>query len=72
MSASNAPRIHPASLAAGLVVMAVGTVYPYVVTNAAGHADHGLAMLLFWAMSAGLVRTVPVGHHGLGFGDRPR
>ncbi|MFP3888867.1 cyd operon YbgE family protein [uncultured Ralstonia sp.] len=64
MSASNAPRIHPASLAAGLVVMAVGTVYPYVVTNAAGHADHGLAMLLFWAMSAGLVRGVGfIPHH---------
>ena len=52
------PRIHAASLAAGLIVMAVGTVYPYIAANGAGHADHALAMLLFWAMSAGLVRGV--------------
>lgn len=58
MSAPAASRIHLASLAAGLIVMAVGTVYPYIVTNASGHANHTLAMLLFWAMSAGLVRGV--------------
>lgn len=57
-NASGKPRIHAASLAAGLIVMAVGTVYPYIMTNRAGHADHILAMLLFWAMSAGLVRGV--------------
>jgi len=55
---TNKPRMHPASLAAGLLVMAVGTVYPYIVANRDGQADHGLAMLLFWAMSAGLVRGV--------------
>lgn len=58
MDATNKPRIHGASLAAGLIVMAVGTVYPYIVANRDGHADHGLATLLFWAMSAGLVRGV--------------
>lgn len=58
------PRMHLPSLAAGLIVMAVGTVYPYIVTNSAGHVGHGLAMLLFWAMSAGLVRGVGfVPHH---------
>ncbi|MGM3409844.1 cyd operon YbgE family protein [Ralstonia holmesii] len=50
--------MHAASLAAGLLVMAVGTVYPYILANRDGHADHGLAILLFWAMSAGLVRGV--------------
>mgnify|MGYP003334132376 CR=1 FL=1 len=58
VSDANKPRIHAASLAAGLIVMAVGTVYPYIAANGAGHADHTLAMLLFWAMSAGLVRGV--------------
>ncbi|MCO5399892.1 cyd operon YbgE family protein [Ralstonia soli] len=52
------PRMHLPSLAAGLLVMAVGTVYPYIAANRDGQADHGLAMLLFWAMSAGLVRGV--------------
>lgn len=58
MSSAETPRIHLPSLLAGLAVMAAGTVYPYIATNAAGHADHTLAMLLFWAMSAGLVRGV--------------
>jgi len=58
VSPADKPRLHPASLAAGLLVMAVGTVYPYIAANRAGHADHTLAMLLFWAMSAGLVRGV--------------
>ena len=58
VNAPDKPRVHVPSLAAGLIVMAVGTVYPYIVTNGAGHVDHGLATLLFWAMSAGLVRGV--------------
>lgn len=58
VNATDKPRIHAASLAAGLLVMAVGTVYPYILANNDGHADHGLAVLLFWAMSAGLVRGV--------------
>ncbi len=49
---------HLPSLAVGLVVMVAGTLYPLAMANAAGHADHALAMLLFWAMSAGFVRGV--------------
>ncbi|MGT2431126.1 cyd operon YbgE family protein [Cupriavidus basilensis] len=26
--------------------------YPYILANRDGHADHGLAVLPFWAMSA--------------------
>lgn len=52
------PRLHGPSLAAALAVMLVGTLYPPLMTDAAGHADHGLAMALFWAMSAGFVRGV--------------
>lgn len=52
------PRMHLPSLAAGLAIMVGGTVYPLVLANAAGRADHGLAMLLFWAMSAGFIRGV--------------
>jgi predicted membrane protein len=58
VSEAGKPRMHAASLAAGLIVMAVGTVYPFIMTNRAGDADHTLATLLFWAMSAGLVRGV--------------
>ena len=38
--------------------MVAGTLYPPLMTDSAGRADHGLAMLLFWAMSAGFVRGV--------------
>jgi predicted membrane protein len=41
-----------------LVLMLAGTAYPLVFARADGHADHGLALLLFWAMSAGFVRGV--------------
>lgn len=58
-----ASELHLPSLAVGLIVMVVGTLYPLVMTNAAGHADHLLALMLFWAMSAGFVR-------GLGFVPR--
>jgi predicted membrane protein len=40
------------------LIMVVGTLYPPVMADAAGHADHRLAMALFWAMSAGFVRGV--------------
>lgn len=58
VNTADKPRMHLPSLATGLIVMVVGTVYPYIVTNSAGQVDHGLATLLFWAMSAGLVRGV--------------
>ena len=60
-----APRMHLPSLAVGLAIMVGGTVYPLLMTRASGQADHGLAMLLFWAMSAGFVR-------GVGFVPRAR
>lgn len=53
-----APHIHLPSLLIGLVIMVGGTIYPLVMANAAGRADHALAALLFWAMSAGFVRGV--------------
>ena len=46
------------SLTAGLVVMLASTAYPLAFARADGRADHGLALLLFWAMSAGFVRGV--------------
>jgi predicted membrane protein len=52
------PRLHGPSLAVGLAIMVAGTLYPPLMADAAGHADHNLAMALFWAMSAGFVRGV--------------
>lgn len=53
-----ASRVHLPSLLAALAIMLVGSVYPLLFADAQGHADHGLAMALFWAMSAGFVRGV--------------
>lgn len=58
MSAPAPTSLHWPSLAAGLVLMLAGTAYPLVFARADGRADHGLALLLFWAMSAGFVRGV--------------
>ncbi|MDZ7855996.1 cyd operon YbgE family protein [Sphaerotilus sp.] len=52
------PRTQWPSLAAALVIMVAGTLYPPAMADAAGKADHPLAMALFWAMSAGFVRGV--------------
>lgn len=52
------PRVHLPSLAIALAVMVAGTLYPPLMTDAQGQADHRLAMALFWAMSAGFVRGV--------------
>lgn len=51
-------RIHPQSLASAVLIMLVGTIYPPLMTNAAGQVDHWLSMAIFWAMSAGFVRGV--------------
>ncbi len=51
-------RVHFPSLFAALLLMVIGSVYPLLFTDASGKADHRLAMALFWAMSAGLVRGV--------------
>ena len=52
------PRIHLPSLLVALLIMIGGTLYPPIMADAAGKADHGLATLLFWAMSAGFIRGV--------------
>jgi predicted membrane protein len=57
-AAAQEPRIQLPSLLAALVIMVAGTLYPPLMADAAGKADHGLAMALFWAMSAGFVRGV--------------
>jgi predicted membrane protein len=56
--AEPASHVHLPSLLAALAIMLVGSIYPLLFADAAGKADHGLAMALFWAMSAGLVRGV--------------
>lgn len=50
--------IHGPSLGVALAIMVAGSVYPILFADAKGQADHGLAMALFWAMSAGFVRGV--------------
>jgi len=51
-------RVHGPSLALALAIMVAGTVYPPLFAGADGRADHGLALWLSWAMSAGFVRGV--------------
>ena len=58
-------RIQWPSLTVALLIMVGGTLYPPLMADAAGKADHNLAMALFWAMSAGFVR-------GVGFVPRRR
>ena len=56
---SGAPsRIHMPSLAVAIIIMLVATLYPPLLTDAAGKADHGLVTALFFSMSAGFVRGV--------------
>lgn len=55
-----ATRIRLPSLATALGIMLGGSVYPPIMTDSAGRADHMLAIAFFWAMSAGFV-------HGVGF-----
>jgi predicted membrane protein len=58
-------RLHGPCLVAALAIMVTGTLYPPLMTGSAGQPLHGLAMALFWAMSAGFVR-------GVGFVPRRR
>jgi predicted membrane protein len=46
-----------------VLIMLAGTVYPPLMADSSGHADHALAVPLLWAMSAGFV-------HGVGFVPR--
>jgi predicted membrane protein len=57
-SAPAPTRVQWPSLAVALVIMVGGTLYPPLMADATGKADHNLAMALFWAMSAGFVRGV--------------
>jgi predicted membrane protein len=59
------PGLHWPALLVGLTVMIGGTLYPLLMADSAGKADHTLAMFLFWSMSAGFVR-------GVGFVPRAR
>jgi len=57
-SVAASPGLHLPSLAVAVFIMLAGSIYPLLFADAQGRADHGLAMALFWAMSAGLVRGV--------------
>jgi predicted membrane protein len=50
--------LHLPTLLTGLTLMVVLTVYPPLLTDATGHADHTLASVMLFAMCAGLVRGV--------------
>ena len=50
--------LHWPSLLVAIVLMLVGSIAPVYLADAQGQADHGLALLAFWAMSAGFVRGV--------------
>lgn len=52
------PGLHWPSLWVAVLIMTAGTLYPPLMADAAGKADHGLAMALFWSMSAGFIRGV--------------
>lgn len=51
-------RMHLPSLLAAIAIMLVGTLYPPLMADTAGKANHPLALALFLAMSAGLIRGV--------------
>lgn len=53
-----APGIAFLPLGIAIVITLVLTIYPLVLTDAAGRADHPAAMFALWAMSAGFVRGV--------------
>jgi predicted membrane protein len=50
--------VHLPALFVGIAIMMIGTAFPFVMTDATGRADHGIAMALLWAMAAGFVRGV--------------
>lgn len=51
------------SLAVALAIVLGGSIYPFALAGRSGQIDHGFALMVFWAMSAGLV-------HGVGFTPR--
>lgn len=50
--------LHWPSLLVAIVLMLLGSIAPVYLADAQGRAHHGLALLAFWAMSAGFVRGV--------------
>lgn len=60
-----AAPVHLPALFVGIAIMVIGTAFPFVMSDATGRADHGIAMALLWAMAAGFVR-------GVGFVPRHR
>ncbi len=50
--------LHWPSLLVAIVLMLLGSIAPVYLADAQGRAHHGLALLVFWAMSAGFVRGV--------------
>ena len=50
--------LHWPSLLVAIVLMLLGSIAPVYLADAQGQASHGLATLVFWAMSAGFVRGV--------------
>ncbi len=56
--AASSPGFHWPSLIAALMLMIGGVVAPILFADARGHADHRLAIVVFWGMSAGFVRGV--------------
>lgn len=51
-------RMHLPSFLIALLIMLAGSLYPLLFADSKGQADHGLALALFVAMSAGFVRGV--------------
>lgn len=62
MTAAQTPtaptRVHLPSLLIAITIMIGGTLYPPLMADSAGKADHALALPLLMAMSAGLIRGV--------------
>jgi predicted membrane protein len=50
--------VRPLPLAAAVAIVVGVTVYPQLLADAAGRADHLATLALCWAMSAGFVRGV--------------
>ena len=55
---TSAPRTHLPSLLTAIAIMLVGTLYPPLMADPSGKADHPLALAVLLAMSAGLIRGV--------------
>ncbi len=50
--------MHLPSLLVALLIMFAGTLYPLLMADSGGQADHGFAMALLAAMTASFVRGV--------------